>query len=197
MSLVAHPSGTPLASPTSSTRAASLLPRPASSTPSWPSSPSPLLIGISAGFAALFGESKMDRQRRDKAGWFKKVVVWLGFVGCIAAVWPVLFYVIREQTSTIKQYVAVFTAFVEAGLVKAGSERLSADEDEEDDVEADYLHPSAEDEKKLLTAREFFLDSRSSESVPVLVNYLRQPEKTLEVRREEQGERLLIHSFAV
>ncbi|GAA6023912.1 hypothetical protein JCM10207_009272 [Rhodosporidiobolus poonsookiae] len=162
----------------------------------------PLLIGTAAGAAALFGDSELDRETREKAGWAKKAAWWFGLIGCIAGVWPILFYVIRGQDAWLQRHLAVTTAIVQALIVRAGSETFSDDEDEDEDEQiclAIEEEAGFEDEKALLTVREFLLESSTAAQAPLLIPVDEEKRELVEVKVEQMEqveERVLIHSFS-
>ncbi|GAA5917552.1 hypothetical protein JCM6882_001729 [Rhodosporidiobolus microsporus] len=179
----------------------------------------PLFIGVSAGAAALWGQSRVDVLRREKSGWVRGAATWVAFVGCAAAVYPILFHILEGQNPLLKGHLTVSTALIQAVLVKAGSEALSATDEDISDADDDqdcvekktafFLPPSysalkfeVENEKTLLTAREVLLEERfsgaSAKARKVLGIEAEEELTEVEVEVEEkETERLQIHSFAV
>lgn len=88
----------------------------------------PLLIAVSAGSAAIWSESRVDAERRKRVGRVGKAAVWVGWIGallscfpgrkmltwnvseaCVAALWPILFFVMSGQSAWLQRYLAVST----------------------------------------------------------------------------------------
>ncbi|GAA5852156.1 hypothetical protein JCM8547_006684 [Rhodosporidiobolus lusitaniae] len=166
----------------------------------------PLCIGVSAGSAALWGESKVDVDKREKSGWAKKTAMWFGMLVCIAAVWPMLCYVLQDQNPWLQRHLFVTLAAVQGLLIKAGCETF---DDEDDENEETALTPppayTDADEKELLTVREMLLEAHHARQQNdgewnekrEMAEARRYEEVNVVVTPPEEEERLKIHSFAV
>ncbi|GAA5833092.1 hypothetical protein JCM11251_006514 [Rhodosporidiobolus azoricus] len=178
----------------------------------------PLFIGVSAGAAALWRGTGVDVVRRKEAGTVKKVLTWVAFVACVAAAYPILFYLVEGQNPLLQAHLTVTIALIQVVLVKAGCDKLS---DSDGDLSKDSLAlpadsaplPSCADEKTLLTAREVLLEQHfstaSAKAKRVLGIDVEDKAKMQEreqaivevkvevVPEEREGGSLLSHSFAV
>ncbi|BGP17893.1 hypothetical protein JCM10213_000970 [Rhodosporidiobolus nylandii] len=168
----------------------------------------PLMIGTSAGAAALFGESRSDEEWRERTGKAKKTAVWLGLIACIAAVWPILAFVMSGENVWLQRHLALTTAVVQMLLVKLGIQRSCSEEAADDLVDDDRPPDYFDDEKPeaVLTVREFLLEAHRAEKQPLPSAasdieeevVVQDKQAKMQQRRDAiREERLRIRSFSV
>ncbi|KAK4335485.1 hypothetical protein RTBOTA2_004235 [Rhodotorula toruloides] len=82
----------------------------------------PLAIGVMAGSAALWSDEEGDVESRKAWGGAKRGVVWVGTVGCIASMWPLLRLAVAGWDVSYRAEMAVILIVLQAFLVKSGSD---------------------------------------------------------------------------
>ncbi|BGP33574.1 hypothetical protein JCM10296v2_005378 [Rhodotorula toruloides] len=67
----------------------------------------PLAIGVMAGSAALWSDEEGDVEQRSGRGGVKRAIVWVGTVGCIASMWPLLRLAVQHWDASYQAEMAV------------------------------------------------------------------------------------------
>ncbi|KAL7339757.1 hypothetical protein BJY59DRAFT_697445 [Rhodotorula toruloides] len=75
-----------------------------------------------AGSAALWSDEEADVESRKGWGGAKRAVVWIGTVGCIASMWPLLRLAVADWDAQYQAEMAVILIVLQAFLVKSGSD---------------------------------------------------------------------------